>query len=54
MSYRGIYLSFMQALQHTLTVDLLPDARVLGDDWDAADLNIVSQTILSWICIVLF
>jgi len=30
------------ALQHSLTVDALPDARLLGDDWKATDLGIVS------------
>ena len=34
------------ALQHSLTVDLLPDARVLGDDWEATDLGIVSMLYL--------
>ena len=33
----------MQALQHSLSVDILPDARVLGDDWEAVDLGIVSS-----------
>jgi hypothetical protein len=31
-----------QALQHTLTVDILPNARVLGDDWSADDLDITN------------
>jgi gamma-aminobutyric acid type B receptor len=31
-----------QALQHSLSVDILPDARVLGDDWEAVDLGITN------------
>ena len=29
-------------LQHSLTVDALPDAQLLGDEWKATDLGIVS------------
>ena len=32
------------ALQHSLSADLLPDARVLGDDWQT-DVGIVSMRI---------
>ena len=42
---------FLQALQHSLSVDILPDARVLGADWEAADLGIVSPykvTLILW------
>ena len=33
---------FVQTLQHSLSVDILPDAHVLGDTWEAKDLDIVS------------
>ena len=33
------------ALQHSLSADLLPDARVLGDDWQT-DVGIVSMRII--------
>ena len=35
-----------QVLQHSLKVNIYPDAHDLGDDWEAIDLGIVSSLTL--------